>query len=236
MIVVGRVVRPVRQSLPSLPKASMNLRSLMSSLPSPADTLRAKWRIGNAVRSFEVRGRLPYGAKVCERVSRELGKSGVDVSKREVERCARFAREFTEEDVEVLIREGVSWSSLKKATGVSQLESMGEEGAEPVIASKPVRPIETWNSEDYDAFRAYLRGQPCVVCGKRGDILLKSWPRRRGERWQVVPICGCEEWTHATETRVIRRMLKRYAEIVGDCSRFVQLTEVGNARIVCSEH
>jgi hypothetical protein len=86
----------------------MNLRSLISTLPVATNVLRAKWRIGDAARSFEVDRRLPYGGKVCERVSKELRKAGLDVSKREVERCARFAREYSAEDVEVLIREGVT--------------------------------------------------------------------------------------------------------------------------------
>ena len=35
-------------------------------------------------------------------------------------------------------------------------------------------------------------------------------------RWQVVPVCGCQEWNHVIETRVIRNVLKRFAEAVGE--------------------
>jgi hypothetical protein len=209
----------------------MNLRPLISHLnpvATPGDTLLAKWRVGDAVRSFEVDGRLPYGAKVCERVSRELRKAGLDISKREVERCARFAREYTEENVEALIREGVSWRDLRNPPHVSQFKTGDLKEATPSIGSKPVRCVESWREDDYEAFRGCLRAQPCIVCGQVGDIRLKSWPWRNGERWQVVPVCGeCQSgWTHVTETKVIRSIMWRDAEIVCDKKKIAKCLSV----------
>ena len=105
------------------------------------DLLRLKWRIGDAVRSYQVDGRLPYGSKAAERVAREL-----KVSKREVERCYRFAREHSKQDVEELIRSGVTWSSMRNATGGAQFKTGDLREVAPSDGSKPVRGVESWDS------------------------------------------------------------------------------------------
>ena len=118
---------------------------------------------------------------------------------------------------------------IEIATPVSQSPSSGLDHRNTLDVSGTILRVESWSTGIYDAFQKFLRTQPCIVCGRPdADDLFgmhsHHWPRTKGaggEDWQQVPCCGkchteyhSQGWNHIEETKVIRELMKRYAQAV----------------------